>query len=43
MKKRDLMLLSALIKKHCPTITYDLSHRYFTTRSNPENLPAPLQ
>ena len=33
-KKRDIMLLSALIKKHCPTITYDLTQRYF---KNPEN------
>jgi len=30
-KKRDIMLLSALIKKHCPTLTYDLTHRYFKT------------
>jgi hypothetical protein len=28
-KKRDIMLLSALIKKHCPTTTFDLTHRYF--------------
>jgi hypothetical protein len=34
-KKRDIMLLSALIKKHCPTITYDLTHRYFKTPYNP--------
>jgi tRNA A-37 threonylcarbamoyl transferase component Bud32 len=33
-KKRDVMLLSALIKKHCPTITYDLTHRYFKTPYN---------
>lgn len=33
-KKRDIMLLSALIKKHCPTLTYDLTHRYFKTPYN---------
>ena len=33
-KKRDLMLLSALIKKHCPTMPFDLIKRYFSTPSN---------
>jgi tRNA A-37 threonylcarbamoyl transferase component Bud32 len=34
-KKRDIMLLSALIKKHCPTIAFDLTHRYFKNPYNP--------
>lgn len=28
-KKRNLILLNALVKKHYPTLEYDLVQRYF--------------
>ena len=32
-KKRDLAILNGLIKKHYPTMTFDLTQSYFTTKS----------
>jgi hypothetical protein len=41
-KKRNLILMNALVKMRYPTLEYDLIQRYFTGPTNPEARHAPL-
>jgi hypothetical protein len=41
-KKRNLILMNALIKMRYPTLEYDLIQRYFTGPTKPEARHAPL-
>jgi hypothetical protein len=41
-KKRNLILMNALVKMRYPTLEYDLIQRYFKGPSNPEARHAPL-
>ena len=41
-KKRNLILMNALVKMRYPTLEYDLIQRYFTGPTKPEARRAPL-